>query len=865
MISKKLGLLASTGMIASLAFSGSAFAQIDEIIVTATKRETTLKETPVAVSVTSAETIEQAKILDIGDLQSVVPSLRVAQFQSSQNTNFIIRGFGNGANNAGIEPSVGVFIDGVYRSRSASRIGDLPKLSRIEVLSGPQSTLFGKNASAGVISIATAKPSFDPEGYVEAGLGKYNQRILKGYYSTGVSDKLAVSLGGSWNKRDGYQTAIVSGLTDTNDRNRWNVRGQALYEPTENVSFRVIADYSDLDEVCCGVTNVENGPTAGAIQALGGQLANPNNPFAYTSFVDKDSINTSEDRGISGHLDVDFDGFALTSISSYRRNEGGFISDVDYTSASLVNLFQQHDIKTFTQELRLTSTGDRTLDWMVGGYYFNEDIEQVSGLEYGTALRSYIDILAGGAATLGGIEAANGIAAGSFFQAGPTTEETFTQDNEAFSIFGTVDWHIGDRLTLTGGLNYTDDNKDVTGRTVNNDVFSQVDLEGAGGFNTLVLGGLAANFGTVAQSCQLGDLPFSPANVGAVLAAPTCFLDPTNLLLTAPGSVVYPGFAAGVATAVGGLDLSDPTQNPLLGLQALQFQPQFLNFPNSVESGNTHDDKLTYTLRAAYEVNDNINMYLSYATGFKSTSWNLSRDSRPFGTDTAALVAGGLTQINQNYGTRFAGPEEAKVIELGLKARFNKGAINIAVFDQTIEGFQDNLFLGTGFVLSNAGIQSTKGVELDATYKPVDALTLTFATTILDPKYDEYTSAPGPNGTVVDRSGQDVPGIAKFSFATSATYDFDISDSVTGYLRGDYMHESKVKIVSLLRPERQVDIFNGAIGINMDNGFGVQVWGRNLFDNEHLISAFPGVIQAGTVNGYPSQPTTYGVSLRKEF
>ncbi len=138
--------------------SGQSFAQtaLEEVVVTASKRAQTLQEIPIAVSVVSSEQIEQAGVLDIKDLQTLVPSLRVTQLQSSANTNFIIRGFGNGANNAGIEPSVGVFIDGVYRSRVGSALADLPKLERIEVLRGPQSTLFGKNASAGVISIMNA-------------------------------------------------------------------------------------------------------------------------------------------------------------------------------------------------------------------------------------------------------------------------------------------------------------------------------------------------------------------------------------------------------------------------------------------------------------------------------------------------------------------------------------------------------------------------------------------------------------------------------------------------------------------------------------------------------------------------------------
>ena len=185
--------LLSTAIIAALALPTTAAAQMEEIVVTAAKRAQTLQDIPVAVSVTTQDTIEKAAVLDLNDLQSIVPSLRVTELQSSTNTSFSIRGFGNGANNTGIEPSVGVFIDGVYRSRAGAQIGDLPRLERIEVLRGPQSTLFGKNASAGVISIVTAAPSFETEGKIEASIGSDNQRLMKAYVTGGVSEHLALS------------------------------------------------------------------------------------------------------------------------------------------------------------------------------------------------------------------------------------------------------------------------------------------------------------------------------------------------------------------------------------------------------------------------------------------------------------------------------------------------------------------------------------------------------------------------------------------------------------------------------------------------------------------------------------------------
>ena len=152
---KKLTFLLSLIMIISTNNLLSQDDAVEEVIVTATKTERTLQEVPVAVSVVTSETIEKANVMDLFDLKAVVPSLDSRQYQSTINATFFIRGFGNGSNNPGIEPSVAVFVDGVYRSKTQSQISDLPMVERIEVLRGPQSTLFGKNASAGVINIVT--------------------------------------------------------------------------------------------------------------------------------------------------------------------------------------------------------------------------------------------------------------------------------------------------------------------------------------------------------------------------------------------------------------------------------------------------------------------------------------------------------------------------------------------------------------------------------------------------------------------------------------------------------------------------------------------------------------------------------------
>ena len=848
----KLGLLASAAM--SLAFAGTATAQIeDEVIVTSTKRQQTLQETPVTVAVVSADILEKAQILDIQDLQSVVPSLRVGQLQTSANTNFRIRGFGNGANNAGIEPSVGVFIDGVYRSRSAAQIGDLPKLERIEVLSGPQSTLFGKNASAGVISVVTAKPSFTPQGYIQVGAGNYDQRVARGYVTGGVTENMAFSLGGTFNKRDGYAESAIAGLEANNGRDRFNIRGQMLFEPRDDISIRLIADYGEIDEVCCHVTNFANGPTAGAIQFIGGQLANPADTHAFVNFQNADSINEVEDGGLSLHVDVDFDAFTVTSISAYRANTAFNNFDADFTTANLLLNSNDSDIKTFTQELRITSTGDNKVDWMVGGYYFNEDITQITGLDVGDDFRPYLDTLlfftTGDPAVLAGLEGLYGAAPGSFFSGSSFTTETFTQADEAYSGFATVDFHVNDKLTLTGGLNYTNDKKKVSGFTVNNEPYSNIDL-----VNDPTL------FGVALPAVLFGQEFFNATGLQAT---------PANIAFI---ESVAPGTSAAINAGVGAAISGDPNDDSSNGLQGLQFLPQFVAFGNSVEDSRSADDKVTWSVRLAYEVNDNINVYATAGTGFKSTSWNLSRDSRPLAADAAALGAAGLLVSNQTFGTRFAGPEEATVFEAGIKARFDRGAFNLAVFDQSIDGFQSNTFIGTGFVLANAGKQSTFGVEFDASYYPIDALKLTFAGIYLDAKYDEFVNAAAPGNSPIatqDLSGQDVAGVPEFGFSTSATYSHDFG-SATGFIRGDYQYESSISpveqiFVGVENPESKTSIVNGSMGITLENGFGIQIWGRNIFGQESFISAFPGVVQNGTINAYPTPPATYGVLLRKDF
>lgn len=830
------------------------------IIVTATKREQTLQETPISVSVTTAETLERAQIRDLIDLQTVAPSLRVQQLQSSSNTTFSVRGFGNGDNNFGIEPSVGVFIDGVFRSRSAGALDDLANVQRIEVLRGPQSTLFGKNASAGVVSVITRAPQFDFGGSIEASYGNYNSFVVRGDVTGPITDGIAFSLAGGYNRRDGYAT-IVNLDEDLSNRNRWNVRGQLLIEPTEDISIRLIGDYSRIDEACCTVGNVLAGPTTPLIFAAGGRI-DPNNLFSYNVFLNQVPINEVDNYGGSAQVDWNLGAISLTSITAYRELQNFFDQDVDFTSADVVSETRDQEVNTFTQELRIASDFDGPLNFLLGGFYFNEDITQQSGLRNGTQARTFFDLLAGSGrpGTLAGVETSLGLPVGSIFAAGPSTRESYSMSNESFSVFGTVDFEPIDGLVFTLGANYTDDRKDFALSGDALDPLANINLADA--FIT------GATGGAVRTRAQFQALPAAQQALLGTLATRPC------------GGTVAP-----------------PACNPLLGLAALQFLPPFLDIPNAVEDARTSDSDWSYTARIAYDVAPELNVYASYATGFKASSVNLSRDSRPrFGdfipaalpAGVAAVVGGsnflapsspvlnaGLPITNLTTGSRFAGPEDAETYEIGLKGQYPGLGFNLALFDQSIEGFQAFLFTGTGFQLANAGKQSVRGFEFDTTISPVRNLVFTYAMTYLDAKYDSYVSSP-----VGDISGQRPGNVPEFTIATSATYTHEFGDSGTRLIsRLDYNHESNTQIlngvpgfpttaagVAIARNyKREVNLVNASVTLALDNGFEIGAYARNLLNDEYIVTIFPGVAQGGTISGYPNAPRTYGVVGRFKF
>ena len=801
--------------IAAVFASPTAFAQqLPDVVITSTKSQTTLQNTPVSVSVTSADALDKAQIQDLKDLTILVPSLAVVPGNTSNQSFFVIRGFGNGGINPGLEPSVAVIVDGVSRLGASAQIGDMLDVQRVEVLRGPQSTLFGQSASAGVISIVSKRPSFQFGGEAEAGLGNDGAKLFKARVTGPISESLAYTLAGSVNQRDGNFENLANGSM-INDRKRWDFHGQLLYEASENLSVRLIADAGHIDDHCCGAANLYNGPTGALIQALGGNIYT-GDKFDRRGYLNFSPSNVIDNNGVSLHVNWDFGSAQLTSITAQRSSKAVSNFDADFTSVDAISNPADQRRSTFSQELRLASNKDGPLNWMLGGYYSKESMDYSNSILMGTAMRNYATGLVmggGGSATaLSDLEKAVGVPAGTFFRAGQGVGLDATQDSSALTFFGHIDWKPTKELQLSAGLAHTAVRKDVDFSTFSTDVFSQLNLVNIG------YGGALA-----------GGVPSALAD---------------RISITPCTAKTY------------------PMCNSALALYSLQFLPPVVPFKDS-----SNDGKWTYLTHLMYKLNENLNVYGSVSTGFKATSWNLSVNSAPLAPATAdRSPAGGYANpYYGRYGSRFAGPETSTAYEIGLKGKWQTLALNAALFDQSIRGFQANIFQGAGFLLANAGNLNIKGIELDANYKPSKSWEFSVAGNYLFPKFDSFVNGACVDGPC-DLSGSRPVGIRGVNLSTAVTYNWKMDD-LAWFARLAHRYGDNVQLVENVPASvasAQVSTIDVSLGVK-SGSWDAALWCHNLTNDNFITSAFPSVAQAGSYTGYLSAPRTFGVTVRKSF
>ncbi len=799
--------------------------RLSTVTVTATQRTESIQDVPIAVTALDAEALEKAGVADITNLPALSASFNMSNSQSeSGGSTLRIRGVGTTGNNAGLESAVGVFLDGVYLSRPGVALADLVDLQQIEVLRGPQGTLFGRNTSAGALNIKTKAPNLGEfDAFANATVGNYGiKNVQAGLSVPLIDDVLAVRLSGAIRKQDAFFQSTTGAESHTRDR--YMVRGQMLFEPSENVSFRLIADYAKGEDECCDAVAINNSALI-PLYNLAGLGTNGGAPARGQAAIDgydtngDQFTNPYEQFGISGELNWDLGAANLTYIGAYRTYESSSTQDSDFVNLrvfsvgpDLNGLPNYQDLTLQSHELRLQGNAfaDR-LDWLVGFYYSDEEIFNPQSMVLGADYQAYagarlLSPLAVGTAL--GLNPLRALAGG-VSATGSFAINDFTQTGESYSIFTHNVFHLTDKLSATIGLRYVDESKDgrFDQRYASSNACSAVQTRAAGG------------------------------------------LIPAPLVNGAFGLTCFP-FATEANT-------------PLSGI-----------FPSPREFDESFSDsELVYTGNLSYKFTPDISGYASITHGFKSGGFNL--DPTAAVVVNTAAVLGGAAPV-------FADPsfdsEKVDAYEIGVKADFwgGRGRVNIAAFKQEMENFQVLEFTGIRFQTYNVAKAESTGVEIESQFLLFDGLTISPAVTWTDAKYpDDCDNGIATNINASNLCGASLTNAPEWVGILGLNYETQVNpDGTTGFFSASARYEDDrrtstqpddpltgvLAFADIQPANTKVDL---RAGLTSTSGrYTVEIWGKNITDERTKSVTFNIPLNVGARGAFYQEPSTYGVTLR---
>lgn len=722
-----------------------------EIVVTAQKRSERLQDVPVAVSVLSGESLEQAARPSIESAAQQVPSLTFLKSGTTLNQTIFLRGVGTASFSIAGEPSVSTVVDGVVYARSGEAFSDLVDVAQMEVLRGPQGTLFGKNASAGVINITTQMPTDAFEGSLEASYFDRSEYRVKGVVNVPMGADLAARFTGFYGDYDGN---IRNLATDewVNGYRHFGGRAQFLYDPG-SVRLYLAADFHDNKDDCCADV-IGTGPLTGAGLPTTSLAFNvlPTPREADSREVLQNLVTATEEFGwgLSLQGDVDIGTTTLTSITSYREWENTEIRDGDWLDRAYVGFVQLHDTgpqdtNTFTQEIRFASPTQQVVSWLVGGYYSHAVSER-------TFTRNVIACTATAAAP------ANTLIPCGSANANPSTTPsgtaTFGSTFDNLALFGQATFNFFDNYRMVVGLRYSHDNLSV--------------------FHS------------------------------------------RNTTLAGPG--IQPSFPV---------------------------TPTGTGQPASVFTSETSNDNLSGKAAFQYDFTPDLMGYVSYARGYKGPAYNVFYN----------LTATGTNVIE---------PETSDAYEAGLKTTLLDGrmTLNLAGFYAQYYNFQaNNPDLVAGVVVTrftNAGSVSTRGVELDLNWVPMDDLRISGGVAYTDAHVDRFRVPPGAAASAVIPSGTPLGYAPEWKGALAADYRWRSGGSIDAFFGANGNFQSnQLSLFAANAVQRKFGTINSYALVNLLAGFGgaednwkITFQVRNLFDK-----AYPAAI----VNGGPGGAYRYQI------
>ncbi len=399
---------------------------IDAIVVTAQKREQSLQDIPFSVSAVTGDIVNNASMLGLEDIASMIPGVAMTLYSPTQPQIFI-RGVGSNGTSAGEDSTVGVFVDEVYTGRAGTQWSNFLDIERVEVLRGPQGTLYGRNVAGGAFNIVTRKPGTEAEGYAEATYGRFDRTNIRAAVGGPITSKAVMGrLAVDYDTRDGYITNTTTGSDNLREYDNVTTRGHLLFDLGYNAQLLLSADYFNSDAV--GPASREAIPTTTGQVVVANVLPIPTpSKSIRTTELGTDGDTEREFYGVSARLEVDTNIGTLTSITAFRATDFNVFEDV--SGFGSIILGQDENTEQWSQELRLTSTGS-LLEWTTGVYLLAEDIDRSDT----TVVDPFPD------------------------------RALYSQqvDARSYAVFGQLTYPILDRLNLTLGGRYTVDEKDFT-------------------------------------------------------------------------------------------------------------------------------------------------------------------------------------------------------------------------------------------------------------------------------------------------------------------------------------------------------------------------------------------------------------------
>ena len=796
---------------------------LDTITIQAQRREQNILDVPVAVSTLTPDALQEQQVDDVIDLNRVSPSVFSNSLSSPlSNAPVRIRGIGTGGGNPGFEGAVGVYVDEVFRSRAGAALTTFFDMAGVDILRGPQGTLFGKNTTAGAILQRTAAPEFgEVGGYLAAEGANFSSYEVEGALNLPLGDNGAFRLSGMLDHTDGFFTDPFTG-ENTADSQIEAIRGQVAYDLADNLTFRLIADWSSwrTSGNYGRSTRINSVDADGAQNALFGPLAlglvagpstgtgywywditNPTaqaNPFDYKISTSQIAEQDMDQWGVSGYFDFDLsDQVTIRSITSYRAiRSDNLDGDWEFGPTAFAGkLDVWQDFDTFSQEILLYADFDMggiETEFIGGFHYFNEEIDYTRLATVGPAWSTFVGIAIG--APIGPADPTFGD------PTFPFQNINYIQNEDSYGLFGHVTLNLTDSLALIGGVRWNKIDKDV---------------------------------------------------------------DFTNLN---GSSTVYHDLAA---TRAQGLYLINAALSTA--------------FP---WSSSISDEELTYNITAQWRPTDASQLYFNYSRGFKAGGFNLTENAAvgtPF-VGGSVVVDGRTFNPLDVDGAAFA-PEFVDAYEIGYRLEYlDRGRLSLTGFFLDYTDLQVSVFNGQTFEVFNAGSSEVKGIELENFFVVSDELELNLGLTYLDATYgDDVVSLPAgrqrglsPDVSLVVGATYDRPITDDLNLYANASFSYYTSmflaEGQCSDAAGDpvpFGDECSVAANSsnLLTNQKQdgYGIMVASLGVRINDDWDFSLFCDNCFEEEYFTYAFNQTFHGDSIIGNPGAPRVWGGRIRKDF